>query len=115
MDKGNVSADMGSRAKAMKSLLRTCTQLSGLTKTTILATNHIYEDPAALFPSLVKNMPGGTATVYLPSVTIQLARKPVKEDKNTDGKLAVAQKNYSGVIFKSIDCKESLCKAILRR
>lgn len=59
MTKNNVSADMGSRAKAMKTLLRTCTQLSGLTKTTILATNHIYEDPSAMFPTLVKAMPGG--------------------------------------------------------
>ncbi len=113
MDKNNVSADMGSRAKAMKSLLRTCTQLSGLTKTTILATNHIYEDPAALFPSLVKNMPGGTATVYLPSVTIQLARKPVKEDKNTDGKLAVNQKNYSGVILRALTVKNRFVKQYL--
>jgi len=113
-EKGNVSADMGSRAKAMKTLLRTCTQLSGLTKTTILATNHIYEDPAALFPSLVKNMPGGTATVYLPSVTIQLARKPVKEDKNTDGKLAVGQKNYSGVILRALTVKNRFIKQYLQ-
>jgi RecA/RadA recombinase len=112
-EKGNVSADMGSRAKAMKSLLRTLTQLSGLTKTTILATNHIYEDPAAMFPSLVKAMPGGTATVYLPSVTIQLARKPVKEDKNTDGKLAVGQKNYSGVILRALTVKNRFVKQYL--
>ena len=112
--KGNVSADMGSRAKAMKSLLRTLTQLSGLTKTTILATNHIYEDPAALFPSLVKAMPGGTATVYLPSVTIQLARKPVKEDKNTDGQLAVGQKSYSGVILRALTVKNRFVKQYLQ-
>ena len=112
--KGNVSADMGSRAKAMKSLLRTLTQLSGLTKTTILATNHIYEDPSAMFPSLVKAMPGGTATVYLPSVTIQLARKPVKEDKNTDGKLAALQKNYSGVILRALTVKNRFVKQYLQ-
>jgi RecA/RadA recombinase len=112
-EKGNVSADMGSRAKAMKSLLRTCTQLAALTKTTILATNHIFEDPSALFPSLVKDMPGGKATVYLPSVTVQLARKPVKEDKNTDGKLAVAQKNYSGVILRALTVKNRFVKQYL--
>jgi len=113
-EKGNVSADMGSRAKAMKSLLRTCTQLSGITKTTILATNHIFEDPSALFPSLVKDMPGGKATVYLPSVTVQLARKPVKEDKNTDGKLAVGQKNYSGVILRALTVKNRFVKQYLQ-
>lgn len=114
MTKNNVSADMGSRAKAMKTLLRTCTQLSGLTKTTILATNHIYEDPAAMFPTLVKAMPGGTAAVYLPSVTIQLARKPVKEDKNTDGKLAALQKNYSGVILRALTVKNRFIKQYLQ-
>jgi len=114
MTKNNVSADMGSRAKAMKTLLRTCTQLSGLTKTTILATNHIYEDPAAMFPTLVKAMPGGTAAVYLPSVTIQLARKPVKEDKNTDGKLAVGQKSYSGVILRALTVKNRFIKQYLQ-
>lgn len=114
MTKNNVSADMGSRAKAMKTLLRTCTQLSGLTKTTILATNHIYEDPSAMFPTLVKAMPGGTAAVYLPSVTIQLARKPVKEDKNTDGKLAALQKNYSGVILRALTVKNRFIKQYLQ-
>lgn len=114
MTKNNVSSDMGSRAKAMKTLLRTCTQLSGLTKTTILATNHIYEDPSAMFPSLVKAMPGGTATVYLPSVTIQLARKPVKEDKNTDGKLAALQKSYSGVILRALTVKNRFIKQYLQ-
>ena len=113
MEKSNVSADMGSRAKAMKSLLRTCTQLAGLTKTTILATNHIFEDPAAMFPSLVKDMPGGKAAVYLPSVTVQLARKPVKEDNNTDGKLAVAQKKYSGVILRALTVKNRFVKQYL--
>ena len=114
MTKNNVSADMGSRAKAMKTLLRTCTQLSGLTKTTILATNHIYEDPSAMFPTLVKAMPGGTAAVYLPSVTIQLARKPVKEDKNTDGKLAALQKSYSGVILRALTVKNRFIKQYLQ-
>ena len=104
---------MGSRAKAMKSLLRTCTQLAGLTKTTILATNHIFEDPAAMFPSLVKDMPGGKAAVYLPSVTVQLARKPVKEDNNTDGKLAVGQKKYSGVILRALTVKNRFVKQYL--
>ena len=113
MEKSNVSADMGSRAKAMKSLLRTCTQLAGLTKTTILATNHIFEDPAAMFPSLVKDMPGGKAAVYLPSVTVQLARKPVKEDNNTDGKLAVGQKKYSGVILRALTVKNRFVKQYL--
>jgi len=113
MEKQSTSADMGSRAKAVKSLLRTCTQLAAVTKTTILVTNHIFDDPSAMFPSLVKEMPGGRSAVYLPSVTIQLARKPVKEDKDTDAKLAVGQKNYSGVILRALTAKNRFVKQYL--
>ena len=67
-----------------------------------------------MFPSLVKDMPGGKAAVYLPSVTVQLARKPVKEDKNTDGKLAVAQKSYSGVILRALTVKNRFVKQYLQ-
>lgn len=113
MEKSNVSADMGSRAKAVKSLLRTATQLAAVTKTTILATNHIFDDPSAMFPSLVKEMPGGRAAVYLPSVTVQLARRPMKEDKTVDSKLAVAQKNYPGVILRALTVKNRFAKQYL--
>jgi RecA/RadA recombinase len=113
MEKSNTSSDMGSRAKAIKSLLRTCTQLAAVTKTTIIVTNHIYDDPSAMFPSLVKEMPGGRSAVYLPSVTVQLARKPMKEDKDTDDKLAVAQKSYSGVVLRALTVKNRFVKQYL--
>lgn len=113
MEKSSTSADMGSRAKAVKSLLRTCTQLSALTKTTIIVTNHIFDDPSAMFPSLVKDMPGGRAAVYLPSVTVQLARKPMKEDKDTEDKLAVGQKSYSGVVLRALTAKNRFVKQYL--
>jgi recombination protein RecA len=113
MEKSNVSADMGSRAKAVKSLLRTATQLAAVTKTTILATNHIFDDPSAMFPSLVKEMPGGRAAVYLPSVTVQLARKPMKEDKHIESKLAVGQKSYPGVILRALTAKNRFAKQYL--
>lgn len=113
MEKSNTSSDMGSRAKAVKSLLRTCTQLAALTKTTIIVTNHIFDDPSAMFPSLVKEMPGGRAAVYLPSVTLQLARKPMKEDKDTEDKLAVGQKSYSGVVLRALTVKNRFVKQYL--
>jgi len=113
MEKENTSQDMGSRPRAVKSLLRTCTQLAATTKTTILVTNHIYDDPSAMFPSLVKEMPGGRAAVYLPSVTVQLARKPMKEDNHIDSKLAVGQKSYPGVILRALTAKNRFIKQYL--
>lgn len=113
MEKSSTSADMGSRAKAIKSLLRTCTQLAAITKTTIIVSNHIYDDPSAMFPSLVKEMPGGRSAVYLPSVTVQLARKPMKEDKDLGDKLAVGQKSYSGVVLRALTAKNRFVKQYL--
>ena len=63
----NTSMDMGTRARAMGSLLKTCTILAGFTRTTFLLTNHIYDDPGAMYDSIIKNMPGGKKVTYLPS------------------------------------------------
>ena len=115
MGKDSTSTDMGTNARAMKSLMQTCTNLGAVTQTTILCTNHVYDNPAALFPSIEKNMPGGKSCVYLPSVTIQLARKPVKSDggKTMDGETAVAQKNYAGIIIRALTRKNRFIKQYL--
>ena len=115
MNKDSTSADMGSKARAMKSLMQTCTNLGAVTQTTILCTNHVYDDPAALFPSIEKHMPGGKSCVYLPSVTVQLARKPVKSDggKTFDGDTAVGQKNYAGIIIRALTRKNRFVKQYL--
>lgn len=115
MDKDSMSADMGTFAKSVKSLLKTCTNMSTLTKTPILITNHVYDDPSAMYPSLEKNMPGGKAAVYLPSVTVQLARKLVKDadNKQVSDKLAASQKNYSGVVIRALTVKNRFIKQYL--
>jgi RecA/RadA recombinase len=115
MGKDSTSSDMGTKARAMKSLMQTCTNLGAVTQTTIVCTNHVYDDPTALFPSIEKNMPGGKSCTYLPSVTVQLARKPVKEDggKTNDGKLAVGQKSYAGIIIRALTRKNRFIKQYL--
>lgn len=114
MEKESTSQDTGTKARAMKTLMQTCTNLGAVTQTTIVATNHVYDDPMAMYPSLEKNMPGGRSVIYLPSLTIQLARKPVKDEgKNDQAKLAVAQKNYSGVILRALTVKNRFIKQYL--
>lgn len=115
MEKESTSADMGSAARAMKSLLKTCNNLGSLTKTTILCTNHVYDDPSAMFPSLEKHMPGGKSVTYLPSVSVQLARKPMKDDggKTFDSNMVAGQKNYSGVIIRALTRKNRFIKQYL--
>lgn len=115
MDKENTSSDMGTFAKSIKSLLKTCTNMSTLTKTPILITNHVYDDPSQMYPTLEKNIAGGKAAIYLPSVTIQLARKPVKDDggKTIEDTKAAGQKNYSGVIIRALTVKNRFIKQYL--
>jgi RecA/RadA recombinase len=115
IEKDSTSVDMGTRARAIKSLLRTCTQLSAITKTPIIITNHLYDNPGDLHPTLVKNMPGGKSCVYLPSVSVQLMRKPVKEDavKSESGGLAVSQRNYVGIIVRALTAKNRFIKQYL--
>jgi RecA/RadA recombinase len=115
MDKDSMSADMGTFAKSVKSLLKTCTNMYTLTKTPIIITNHVYDDPSAMYPSLEKNMPGGKAAVYLPSVTVQLARKLVKDGelKQVNDKLSASQKNYSGVVIRMLTVKNRFVKQYL--
>ena len=117
MAKDSTSADMGSFAKAIKTLVKTCTNLSTLTKTPILITNHVYDDPSAMYPSLEKNMAGGKAVIYLPSVTVQLARKPMNTSidagKTFDGKLAASQKNFSGIVLRALTVKNRFIQQYL--
>ena len=112
----NTSMDMGTRARAMGSLLKTCTILAGFTKTTFLLTNHLYDDPSAMYESIIKNQPGGKKVTYLPSVTVQLARKPEKSDegKTMDAELVVGQKSYPGVILRALTVKNRFIQQYLQ-
>lgn len=117
IEKDSSSMDMGTRARAIKSLLVTATQLAAMTRTPIIFTNHIYDNPAELHPSLVKSIPGGRAVVYLPSVSLQLMRKPIKEGDNSiksnDGETAVFQRNYTGVLIRALTVKNRFIKQYL--
>lgn len=116
MEKDNTSQDMGTRARAIKTLLRTCTSLAAYTKTTFVITNSVYDDPSAMFESIIKNQAGGKSVVYLPSVTVQLARKPEKPDegKTNDGNLTVGQKTYPGVIIRALTVKNRFIQQYLQ-
>jgi RecA/RadA recombinase len=115
MGKDSTSADMGTFAKSIKSLLKTCTNMGTLTKTPIIITNHVYDDPSAMFPSLEKHMTGGKSAVYLPSVNVQLARELIKDvdNKQVTDKLSASQKSYSGVVLRALMTKNRFAKQYL--
>lgn len=115
MEKDSGSADMGTFAKSVKSLMKALVNWSKLSKTAVVCTNEVYDDPSALYPSLEKNMPGGKAVAFKPSVTIQLARKPMKDDdgKTVDNTLTGGQKNFSGVVLRCLSVKNRFVKQYL--
>lgn len=107
--KDKSAADMGLRAKSLKSMLRTLTYKAGRAGVTIIFTNHTYADPGAMFPSLVKTQSGGSGPVYMASILVQLAKRNEKEGEGDSGtadtsKLAEANK-YSGLTIRALTVK----------
>lgn len=106
IESGKTAVDMGTRAKGLKSMMRTLTFKAAEANTTILFSNHTYDDPAAMFPSLVKNQSGGKGPVYLASVLVQLAKKDERHDKNNESDQMIAEaKTYSGTTLRALTVK----------
>ena len=103
---GKAAMDMGMRAKSLKSMMRLLTYKAARTGTTILFANHTYDDPAAMFPSLVKNQAGGKGPVYLASVLVQLASKSEKQDSANDAdEMLPEAKKFSGTTLRALTVK----------
>lgn len=117
IEKDSTSMDMGTRARAIKSLLVTATQLAALTRTPIVITNHVYDNPGEMHPTLIKQTPGGKSVIFLPSVSVQLMRKPIKEGDNSiksnDGEAATFQRGYTGVLIRALTAKNRFIKQYL--
>lgn len=106
LEKGKSATDMGTRAKALKSMIRTLTYPASRAGVTILFSNHTYENPTEMYPSAVKNQSGGSGPIYLSSVLVQLAKKNTKQDEaNVNDKMIPGAKNYSGAILRALTVK----------
>lgn len=112
---GNEASDMGSLAKAMKSLIKNWNNYSNATNTMAICTNHVYDNPGQLHPELEKNINGGKAAVYMPTVTVQLSKVLMKEGKDTsiDDKSVGGQKNYTGVVLRAVTVKNRIIQPLL--
>lgn len=104
VEKDKSAADMGTRAKGLKSMLRLLTYKAGRAGVPILMTNHTYSDPASLYPSLVQNQSGGSGPLYMASVIVQLAKKNEKQEAEDEAILPEA-KNYNGVTLRALTVK----------
>ena len=91
--KNKSASDMGLRAKALKSLFRTITYKTAKADCPILFSNHIYDDPAAMFESIKKNQSGGRGPEYMASINVQLNARPEKTDEEA---LPIAREGSTG-------------------
>ena len=113
MDKESTSADMGTKAKAIRALLTMATSFGKLTGTTFLVTNHIYDNPTEMYPDLVKNMSGGKASRYLPHVVLQLAKRNLKEKDSGEEDTAALGKGVSGIEMRGMCVKNRIIRPLL--
>jgi RecA/RadA recombinase len=116
IEKDSTSTDMGTRARAIRELLVDVTEWAAKSKTAVVITNHVYDDPNEMHPSLVKKTTGGKSLIFIPSVSVQLSRKPIKEDelKTEGGKTAALQKNYVGILLRALMAKNRFIKQYLQ-
>jgi len=82
--KGSMATDMGTRAKAIKSMMQILTQKCNKSSTTLVFSNHIYDNPASLYPSIVKSQSGGKGPMYMSSVLVQLDKTNVKHEEKEE-------------------------------
>lgn len=103
---GKSAADMGLRAKTIKSMMRILTGKCAKSGTTLIFSNHIYDDPASMFPSLVKSQGGGKGPLYLASVLVQLATKQEKIDGQKEKEEFIPLANrIKGVTLRALTVK----------
>jgi len=100
------AADMGTRAKEIRSLLRVITYRAARAKTTVIFTNHIYSDPTAMYETIIKNQSGGEGPQYVASLVLQLGVCPEKhEEDDVQDVMLIGAKKYSGVTLHAITAK----------
>lgn len=113
-EEDKTAADMGLRAKDMKSMLRTLTYKAAKAKTTIIFTNHTYDNPAALFPSVVQNQSGGSGPIYMASLLIQLGFKREKNEKDfADEEIISIAKKVGGITMHALTVKNRFIPQML--
>ncbi len=108
------ASDMGTRAKDIKSLLRVLTYRAAKAKTTIIFTNHIYNDPTAMYPSAVQNQSGGEGPIYMASTLLQLGFKREKNEKDfVDEEIIAIAKKVGGITMHALTVKNRFIPQML--
>jgi recombination protein RecA len=103
------SADMGSKAVAYKSMLRAITHAASKANCPVIFSNHTYDNPAALYPTLIKSQAGGSGPLYMSSVLLQMSTKQEKasklDNKNASEDSTAISKDINGLTLRFVTTK----------
>lgn len=84
-EKDKVTSEMGGRSKIVNNMIKAITIPCLKSDTPMIVINHVYDDPAGLFTSKIKNQGGGKGLQYMGSLNIQCSRALEKsEDKEAE-------------------------------
>jgi recombination protein RecA len=109
IEDGKDSADMGARAVSLKSMLRAITHAAAKANCPIVFTNHTYDNPGALYPTLVKSQSGGSGPLYMSSVLLQMSTKQERvsrsDNKNATDDTTPLSKDINGLTMRALTTK----------
>jgi len=111
-EKDKVVADMGSSARAKNDMMSIVMMRVVRTNCALIIVNHTYENPAAMFQSAIKEMPGGKKLEYCAHVKLQTAKKLIKSS-DTEFISGLDESQYDrgkfkGNVFKIL-CTKNRC------
>lgn len=117
IEAGKDSADMGSKAVSFKSMLRALTHAAAKANCPILFSNHTYENPNAMYPTLVKSQAGGSGPLYMSSVLLQMSTKQEKasklDNKNANEDSTAISKDVNGLTLRFVTTKNRFISPFL--
>lgn len=102
--KDHEAADMGLRAKQLSSLMRSITFRAAKAEVPIIFTNHIYENPNEMYPSLIKKQSGGLKPLYIASLLVQLSISNEKSGESI-GEVGALSSKISGGFIRALTAK----------
>ena len=109
IEDGKDSMDMGSKSIAIKSMLKALTHASSKANCPIIFTNHVYDNPGAMYPTLIKSQSGGSGPLYMSSIIIQLSTKQERagksDNKNATDDVTPLSKDVNGITLRALTTK----------
>lgn len=105
VEKDKSAGDMGLRAKVLSSLMRMLTYRAAKIEAPVLCTNHIYENPSEMYPSLVKKQAGGLKPLFIASMLVQLSVTNQRADEDKNGLRSAISDKVTGINLRALTAK----------